>query len=365
VSDTPKFTLVAPWASAVVVQPRALLSTHRTFNRAQSEETPLLPSVNVYSPKALPTESLSASYTLKHKQLADDGFSEPEAVCGAVLRSRSRGRGDEMKEVALYALLQLLLASGASGQRMRRPLQEEVAEAVKDGMVFWVASHGGVGSNSFARYFESLGARVGTSHWRSSLCHAPQPVAVNIPTKLRLAVYLYGSPLEAMCSMKKRGLGLQNIKKLTHAASERALLYSDAALVEAIHWQFKNWTALSASAAIAAYGFPVLRVRYADAHTPSCISRIASFLQVVDQGTHRPARQRSNHEACVSELLATLSHEHLGLVREMDEFVGDCGGRPSPPLAVVLAVTLLLLMVVYAFALRLWDMGRDRDRKRE
>ena len=255
--------------------------------------------------------------------------------------------------------------SPLSGQRMRRPLQEEVAEAERDGMVLWVASHGGVGSNSFARYFESLGARVGTSHWRSSLCHAPHPVAVSTPTKLRLAVYLYGSPLEAMCSMKKRGLGLQNLKKLTHAVSERALFYSDAALVEAMYWQFKNWTALSASAAKAAYGFPVLRIQYAHAHAPSCISRIASSLQVVDQGTHRPTRQRSNHDACVSELLASLPPEHLAMAQEMDGFVGDCGGTPSPPIAVLLAVALLLLMAVYALVLRLWDKYRDRDRKRE
>ena len=54
-----------------------------------------------------------------------------------VVRPCDTARLDEMK-VALYALLQLLLASGASGQRMRRPLQEEVAEAIKDGMVFCI-----------------------------------------------------------------------------------------------------------------------------------------------------------------------------------------------------------------------------------
>jgi hypothetical protein len=29
-----------------------------------------------------------------------------------------------------------------------------------------------------------------------------------------------------------------------------------------MYWQFKNWTALSAIAAKAAYGFPVLRIQY-------------------------------------------------------------------------------------------------------
>lgn len=204
----------------------------------------------------------------------------------------------------------------------------DAEKARAEGMSVWVVSHGGVGSNAFSSYMESRGARVFVPSWRRTLCHAKEPVQL---TGLNGAVYVFGDPLQAICSMKYRDLGPLNLAKLTNSKMN-STTYSDGALLEAMYHQFKSWTTPSASASASKLGFPIFKLRYEDAHDETCISKVAALLHLQKREKKLRVHKRrvKNQDACMNQLHASLTSKQKKMAQEIDSYRGDCRYLPQP-----------------------------------
>ena len=214
------------------------------------------------------------------------------------------------------------LQAGQQGSAtMRSTLEEEAAQARSEGMTVWIASHGGVGSNSFASHVESMGARATTKAWRDSLSLANRPVPL---LGLRAALYLYGDPLSAICSMKRRGIAELNLKKLLRLQAAKWIVnYDDGRLIEAMYTQFKAWTTANVGSVF--LGYSIFHVRYEDTNSASCIRKIGAALGLQHTHIRTTPYQRRYNSPCMAELKRVLSSEQLRMAKEIDDYGGDCG----------------------------------------
>jgi hypothetical protein len=145
---------------------------------------------------------------------------------------------------------------------------------------------------------------------------------------LKAAVYLFGDPLQALCSMKRRNLMATNIKKLTLMPKANISALTDDAMLTAMFNQFKAWTAPQ----LKKLGYPVMRIRYEDAHTSACFNFVIHKLALKPVGARRGVTTRQlKHDVCVDTLRRTLSQKQLDMAKEMDEYKGDCAGLPRDP----------------------------------
>ena len=192
----------------------------------------------------------------------------------------------------------------------------ELDQAILQGMRVWVVSHGGVGSNTFASFIELHGLLVRTQQWHTSLCHAPEPLHTHIPGKLFAAVYLYGDPILAICSMKRQGNAYLNLQKLTNRLNMQ-IPYMDGLLLEAIYNQFKRWT--SAQAEQGSFGYKIYHLSHEDIFRTECLG---VFLSDKKHRLYQRSRNSSNREKCLASLNVTT--ESLKMAEEMLAYRGDC-----------------------------------------
>ena len=192
----------------------------------------------------------------------------------------------------------------------------ELDQAILQGMRVWVVSHGGVGSNTFASFIELHGLFVRSQQWHASLCHAPEPLQTHIPDKLYAAVYLFGDPILAICSMKRQSVAYLNLQKLTNRLNMN-ITYTDDLLLEAIYHQFRQWT--SPQAEQGSFGYKIYRLYHKDVFRAACLGL---FLRRSSIRLKQRSRVYSNRDICLSSLNVTA--ENLKIAEEMLAYRGDC-----------------------------------------
>ena len=192
----------------------------------------------------------------------------------------------------------------------------DLDQAILQGMQVWVVSHGGVATNSLTTFIELHGLFVRAQQWQTSLCHAPEPLHTYIPEKLYAAVYLYGDPILAICSMKRQGVAHLNLQKLTNRLNMQ-IPYTDGLLLEAIYNQFKKWT--SAQAEQGSFGYKIYRLNHIDILQTACLGL---FLRHRRMRLSQRSRINSNREKCLSSLNVTA--ENLKIAEEMLAYRSDC-----------------------------------------
>ena len=188
--------------------------------------------------------------------------------------------------------------------------------AIQQGMRVWVVSHGGVGSNALASFIELNGLLVRTQQWHTSLCHAPGPLHTHFSDKLTAAVYLYGDPILAICSMKRQGNAYLNLQKLTNRLNMQ-VHYTDGLLLEAIYHQFKRWT--SPQAEQGSFGYKIYHLSHEDIFRSECLGL---FLSNKKHRLYKRSRSNSNRERCLSSL--NITDESMKMAKEMLTYRGDC-----------------------------------------
>lgn len=125
---------------------------------------------------------------------------------------------------------------------------EEIQQGVHD-VDMWLCSPGGAGSNMLKNYLHQF-IRVKSPYMAGLLTHHSKPV----PCKKEnfKAIFLHRHPLDALQSMKRRGLIKKNIQKLNNS---RNLPSTEKELLKSIFRQFTHWTTLSVN-------YPILCVKY-------------------------------------------------------------------------------------------------------
>ena len=201
-------------------------------------------------------------------------------------------------------------------------------DALDEGLSIWVVSHGGVASNMLATNLENQGIRSRSKTWHSDLCHQEKPIASN---RLKGAIYLFGDPILAVCSMKRRNNANLNLQKLTGNANA---VYSDNALIDAMYKQFKAWTSLTTTTTTS---YPIVRLRYEDTFNQKCIDRVNAKLRLHYRAFPMLTVRQSSRESCVQYL--NLDDQRVKLAKEIAEYNGDCGDIPDLTPQVLLKIT--------------------------
>jgi hypothetical protein len=126
--------------------------------------------------------------------------------------------------------------------------RREIYRGVNDVDV-WLCSPGGAGSNMLKDYLHQF-VRVKSPMMAGLLTHHSEPVNCHKPNFK--AIYLHRHPLDAVQSMKRRGLVRTNIRKLNN---KRGLPATEVFLLESVLRQFKNWTTREVN-------YPIICVKY-------------------------------------------------------------------------------------------------------
>ena len=144
----------------------------------------------------------------------------------------------------------------------------------------WLTSFGGVATNTLSYYLEAKGFNVRTPAWHYSLCHYPHPV--DIPGIK--AIYLYGDPLLAFASQRRRGPNFfyANYLKLVN---KKYGIYSNSKMLRAMVNQYFSWTRCDLS-------MPLLSLSVDELFDPSS-KRLADFLGIEDSGLPEVHPRRS------------------------------------------------------------------------
>ena len=200
----------------------------------------------------------------------------------------------------------------------------KVQEALEEGVNMWVVSSGGVGSQALNNFVASY-SLFHTNHQRSNLdwvhddylSHAPRPVHLKNPHQLKAVVYIVGSPLLAVCSMKRRGAHVINLNKLhNYEVVFTYANYSDEELLKAIYYQFKNWTQDGFGWK---FGYPVHVLTSEDIYHEECLKE---FLP----GNHTILRKRRSRSPetirCAHKL--RFSWPVFQFINEMLRFRSNC-----------------------------------------
>lgn len=194
-----------------------------------------------------------------------------------------------------------------------------VTYSVKAGMNLLLVSHGGVSSNNFADYLERFGLHIKTTYWHTNLCHFPTPPKIknnredNNGNALKMAIYLHGDPILAICSMIRQGNNQMNLEKLTGKSFQA---YSDKALLRAMYDQFKAWITADSSE----LGYRIGALHFHQALNQTCINNIFTKMQMPVPSVPRTYRARlnSNRQKCLEIL--KLDSDDLKLADEINEF---------------------------------------------
>jgi len=224
----------------------------------------------------------------------------------------------------------LLMLIGILPRVMEREyLEHDFAASVKQGMVLWVVSHGGVGTKSLAEHLDKEGIKIRTPQWHETLVHAHRPVTTTT-NKFKGALYVYGDPVLSICSMKRQGNARLNLMKLSdHSETgneELKYKYSDGALMQAIYNQFQHWTNSHHQ-----YGYPIITLTSYDVFDEKCQAEIGRKLGL-QFGSYkadivRLKRREERREECLKTL--NLTSAHMSMVTRILSYTSSCGNSIS------------------------------------
>ena len=161
----------------------------------------------------------------------------------------------------------------------------------------WVASFGGVGSEQLALYLEARGLTVNTSAWDKALCHFPYPVFTKLKRPFK-AIYVYGDPVNAICSQKRRGFHGVNLQKLRN---NDELQYSDEDMLRAMAFQFEAWTTFHDDS------LPIFTFSYSQMFNACCQRLLLRFLGIDTVPDFPIFRKRLTSRSCFN-LTRTTRH---------------------------------------------------------
>ena len=195
---------------------------------------------------------------------------------------------------------------------MADELEMSVDEAKMD---LWLVGHGGVALNSFALYLERFQFKVRTPSWQHTLSHSPRPLPLDPSFQLKAALYVFGHPFIAICSMKARGVADEIYHQLNRPNNQT---YSDGNLMDAIYNQFLSWT----FAASSENEYPIYRLNYDDLFDSKCLDVLFKHRKKKRFPFRRIPRTTANLTLCERQL--DLGYQHYDMLYQMLSSKSDC-----------------------------------------
>ena len=186
---------------------------------------------------------------------------------------------------------------------------------ISENSSIWVASFGGVGTGHLVHFLELQGLKVNTTAWNKALCHFPHPIFAKVTRPFK-AIYLYGDPLLAICSQKRRGYHIANLRKLRNNDETD---YNDEHMLRAMAFQFEAWTEFYD------HSFPVYRVSYRQMFDKCCQTKLSKFLNI-DVVEYPGFHKRMSNQHCLANLTRSALGMGLSLRNRISEYRGNCHG---------------------------------------